>query len=376
MNDQWTHTTLGEILTLEYGKSLPKHVRSDGPFPVFGSNGVVGWHDDFHVRGPGILVGRKGTAGSVTWSADSFFPIDTTYWVRLRDDERVSLRFAFLLLSHCDLPHLSAQTGVPGLNRDRAYAVEVDLPPLVVQRRIVDLMEHLDTHVDALRRKHAASQRLLQSWRESHFSSPDLLGSTVRFADITKDSRHPTAVAPDETCSEIGVRSHGRGVFGKEAKTGKEVGSKKLFKVSSGDLVFNIVFAWEGAVAVIPSDFDGWYSSHRFPTFRRTDGGDVEYLRQFFVSSRGLAALGMASPGGAGRNRTLGRLALAEVLIPSAGLKAEARFLEIAVDLERHEKALVDEIAALSTARSTCLRELLSGNREIPASYDSLLVVS
>ena len=52
-----------------------------------------------------------------------------------------------LLLLHADLPGVCAQTGVPGLNRDRAYEVPVTIPPLSVQRRIVDLMGHLDTHL-------------------------------------------------------------------------------------------------------------------------------------------------------------------------------------------------------------------------------------
>ena len=80
----WTTATLGDIITLEYGRSLPDKSRRPGIVPVYGSNGVVGWHDEALVDVGGIIVGRKGTAGSVTVSTDPFWPIDTTYFVQAR----------------------------------------------------------------------------------------------------------------------------------------------------------------------------------------------------------------------------------------------------------------------------------------------------
>jgi len=128
MPDRWLNTRLGSLLSLQYGKALPERKRDGTGCPVFGSNGVVGHHSKPLVQGPGIVVGRKGTAGSVTWTRDDFFPIDTTYWVRPLDSESLDLRFASLLLEQADLPSVCAQTGVPGLNRDRAYDIEVLAP--------------------------------------------------------------------------------------------------------------------------------------------------------------------------------------------------------------------------------------------------------
>src|SRR5690349_17347948 len=81
---EWAEVTLGEIISLEYGRSLPEKTRRPGSIPVYGSNGVVGWHDEALVPTGGIIVGRKGTAGSVTVSCDPFWPIDTTYFVKPR----------------------------------------------------------------------------------------------------------------------------------------------------------------------------------------------------------------------------------------------------------------------------------------------------
>ncbi len=98
MPDGWDPTTLGGLLTFEYGKSLPEKQRDGFGAPVYGSNGVVGMHSRPLVEGPGIVVGRKGTAWSVSWSDGDFFPIDTTYWVKLRDSNALDLRFTALLL--------------------------------------------------------------------------------------------------------------------------------------------------------------------------------------------------------------------------------------------------------------------------------------
>ncbi|MBI0320652.1 restriction endonuclease subunit S, partial [Streptomyces javensis] len=80
MKPGWTTEALGELCELKYGKSLPAKARSGEGFPVFGSSGLVGAHEKAIQRGPGIIVGRKGSIGEVHWSEDDFWPIDTTYF--------------------------------------------------------------------------------------------------------------------------------------------------------------------------------------------------------------------------------------------------------------------------------------------------------
>jgi type I restriction enzyme S subunit len=116
----WEVKTLGEIVELAYGKALRTIDRKDGPVPVYGSNGQVGWHDKKLVGGPGIVVGRKGNPGVVTWAHGDFFPIDTTFYVVPRDANG-SLFFLFFALTVQELSAVSADSAVPGLNRNLAY---------------------------------------------------------------------------------------------------------------------------------------------------------------------------------------------------------------------------------------------------------------
>lgn len=108
---------LGDLIELAYGKSLPGRSREPGSVPVYGSGGVVGSHRDYLVTGPGVVVGRKGTAGVVHWAPDAFFPIDTTFYVA---GAKVPMEFAYFTLRDLHLEKMNYDSAVPGLNRTAA----------------------------------------------------------------------------------------------------------------------------------------------------------------------------------------------------------------------------------------------------------------
>ena len=105
-----------EVCTLEYGASLPKEKRVEGPYPVVGSNGITGYHNEYLVEGPAIVVGRKGSAGEVTLIEKNCFPIDTTYYVKQTNPAESNISFLFWLLKTLNLPELRGGAGIPGLN--------------------------------------------------------------------------------------------------------------------------------------------------------------------------------------------------------------------------------------------------------------------
>lgn len=131
---------LGSLISLEYGKPMKKENRTGEGFPVFGSNGIVGFHSEYLVEGPCIIVGRKGSAGAVTYSNENAFPIDTTFFVKLKTD-LVSLKYIYYTLKKLPLETLNVQSGVPGLNRNDAYDLKVPLPPLEIQNELVKEMD-------------------------------------------------------------------------------------------------------------------------------------------------------------------------------------------------------------------------------------------
>ena len=133
----WEVKTIGELIELAYGKALKASSRKNGSIPVYGSNGRVGWHDKKLVAGPGIVVGRKGNPGTVTWAYDNFFPIDTTFYVAPKNASQ-SLPFLFFALTSQDLPSIAADSAVPGLNRNLVYMNK----QLVPSKMIIDKFSH------------------------------------------------------------------------------------------------------------------------------------------------------------------------------------------------------------------------------------------
>ena len=139
--------------------------------------------------------------------------------------------------------------------------------------------------------------------------------------------RRPVEIEPDQSYPELGVRSFGRGTFHKPPLSGMAVGSKKLFRIQEGDLLFNIVFAWEGAVAIAQPKDDGRVGSHRFLTRVPDESmATADFLRFYFLTPEGLQKLGDASPGGAGRNRTLGLKKLDAITVPVPPLDRQRWF--------------------------------------------------
>ena len=120
MPEEWKIKALGDLFELAYGKALKADDRrQDGNIPVYGSNGQIGWHDKKLIQGPGIVVGRKGNPGTITWVTNDFFPIDTTFYVVPKQGTN-TLLFLFHALKNQDLPAVAADSAVPGLNRNLA----------------------------------------------------------------------------------------------------------------------------------------------------------------------------------------------------------------------------------------------------------------
>lgn len=118
----WERKPLKEIATLNYGKALKEELRQPGPYPVYGSSGIVGSHMAGLTSGPGIIVGRKGNVGSVYWSPVAFFAIDTVYYISV---EQSSLYLYYALQ---DAQFISTDVAVPGLNREFAYSRQLLVP--------------------------------------------------------------------------------------------------------------------------------------------------------------------------------------------------------------------------------------------------------
>lgn len=150
----WVQRDLGDILVLNYGKSLRTEDRLQGKVPVYGSNGIVGTHNEAMVEMPGIIVGRKGSAGRVHFSPVPFYPIDTTFYLTCNDVPEIDLRFLYFLLKRTGLEGINEIGSIPGLNRENTYMERVRVPfSRREQERVASCLSSLDELISAQGRR-------------------------------------------------------------------------------------------------------------------------------------------------------------------------------------------------------------------------------
>ena len=140
----WGVQTVEDVIELAYGKALKKTDRIDGVYPVYGSGGLTGMHNQYLVDGPGIIVGRKGTVGSLHWEDKPFYPIDTVFYVKCK--YKMTLSFSYYFLQTLGLDEMNTDAAVPGLNRNNVYRLELPKYP-------DDLVVNYTNLVDDFRKK-------------------------------------------------------------------------------------------------------------------------------------------------------------------------------------------------------------------------------
>lgn len=151
--DGWERKKIGEASPFKYGKALKKEHRSPGSYPVYGSSGIVGTHNEALVTGPAIIVGRKGNAGSVYWCASDCYPIDTVYYI----DARYCTVYLYYALLYTQF--ISTDAAVPGLNRGFAHSRTLLMPGVKILQLFEGKARAIHEQTDQLTRYNALLSR-------------------------------------------------------------------------------------------------------------------------------------------------------------------------------------------------------------------------
>jgi type I restriction enzyme S subunit len=236
----------------------------------------------------------------------------------------------------------------PAVSDKDVFAVEVPLPSLDEQRSIVARIEEFAKRVAEISQRHSEMEPYAHEFLLSAYASITEDVPLMPMGEVAPLVRRPVKVKPKEAYHELGLRSFGKGTFHKPAIMGSALGSKRIFHIEPGDLLFSNVFSWEGAIAVAKREDSGRVGSHRYITCVAKEGvAKASYLCFHFLTERGLQQIGGASPGSAGRNRTLGLKALENIQVPVPSFEKQVWF-----------DALVTKLNAIRAAQLATQQEL------------------
>lgn len=275
---------------------------------------------------PGDLI----LSNSMSFGRPYILQIETCIhdgWIAITDIAKKTDRdFLYYFISSPGSQHYfidnAAGSGVQNLNADIIKALPVRFPKSQEQQKIAEFLSSVDDLIAAQARKVVALKTHKKGLMHQLFPRESEAEPRLRFAEfkgtgawkkrkistLLVRKASPVCVKSEEIYREIGIRSHGKGIFHKEPLSGKALGDKRVFRVEEGAFVLNIVFAWEQAVAVTSTAERGMIASHRFPMYKpNMRESDVDFIKFYFLTNEGKELLKIASPGGAGRNKTLGQ---------------------------------------------------------------------
>lgn len=371
MKTEWTQESLTEVCDFRGGTQPPKstfvyqpkrgYVRLLQIRDFSSSNHATYIHDEPGLRKcveDDVLLGRYGASvGKVLRGKAGAYNVAICKVVP--DESRLTKDFLFFYLHsqafQSEIVNLGGERGVQaGFNKSDLSNFQIPLPPLAEQRRLVKRLQALTSRAQELRALNAslvedATRLLAAEYNRICRDAP-----TQPFGKVANLVRRSVQTQPDESYHETGIRSFGKGTFHKPALTGRQLGNKRVFRIRPGDLVFMNVFAWEGAIAVAKPEDDGRVASHRF-MMHEVDPAQAtaEFLCYHLLTEHGMEHIRAASPGSAGRNRTLGITKLHAIPVPVPPVEAQRRFSKLHAlrdKLRRLQTETEAELAAFTPA--------------------------
>ncbi|HAT2057382.1 TPA: restriction endonuclease subunit S [Legionella pneumophila] len=188
-----------------------------------------------------------------------------------------------------------------------------------------------------------------------------------KISEILEKVVLPVNVMKNEEYREIGIRSHGKGIFYKGKITGKLLGNKRVFHIEPNCLILNIVFAWEQAIAKTTQNELGMIASHRFPMYRpKNNLCNVDFILYLFNTKLGKNLLELASPGGAGRNKTLGQSEFDRLEIVLPPLSEQIKITEILSTWDKAISTAEKLLANSELQKKALMQQLLTGKKQLP----------
>jgi len=332
------------------------------------------------VRKGTILISRSNTQELVGESAyikqdyPNLFLSDKIWQTNFRHNVRLDARWLSYILTS---PGVKKKMGdlsngtsgsMKNISKESFLSLEIMTPPLREQSAIADMLDVLDRNIEQIEKFIATKSSLkrglmgqLLTGRKRFEEFKEQEWKLIKISDFARITPRPIP-KPDRPFKSLGIRSHGKGTFLKEDFDPQKIELTELYEVKENDLIANITFAWEGAIAIAGTKDSGALVSHRFPTYVFDTGRAIpEYFRHVIVQKWFVDKLGLISPGGAGRNRVLSKKDFAKLEAPMPSVEEQRRIAAVLNACDRELDLLRQQLAALKRQKRGLMQKLLTG---------------
>lgn len=263
--------------------------------------------------------------------------------------------------------HKNLGATINSINGSDLKEIKIPIPPLPEQNKIASILTTWDIAInknklileELIKQKKWLAYNLL--FNKKNKNKNEVI-NLVSLSKLLNRVKNPFTPDPQKYYRQIGIRSHTKGIFYKEEVSGLSLGNKSVFHIEANCFILNIVFAWEHAIAKTTLNEVGMIASHRFPMFKPVaDKLDLDYLLHFFKSQKGKNLLGLASPGGAGRNKTLGQSDFLKLKIPVPNIKEQKIIAEVLDKVDEEILLYKEKIINLQLQKKGLMQQLLTG---------------
>ena len=325
----WEQRKLGEEATIVVGGDIDKaKLLKSGKYPVLANaltnDGIVGYYEDnYRIGAPAVTVTGRGDVGYAKARRTNFTPVVRLLAVTSDHD------IDFLEAALNNHKKIIESTGVPQLTSPQLAKYKILFPSLEEEKKIGAFFNQLDQTIALHLRKLQALQQLKKGFLQKMFPENQEKVPQIRFAHFQEEWEQlklgnlieqviREVPKPDTPYERLSVRSHAKGTFHQHVDDPSKIAMEKLYVVRKNDLIVNITFAWEHAIAVANEFDDGLLVSHRFPMYRADGKSDIKFLHYMVSQEEFRQKLELISPGGAGRNRVLSKkdFLKLEVVVP------------------------------------------------------------
>lgn len=248
----------------------------------------------------------------------------------------------------------------------------IPLPPTKEQQKVSKILSTWDRGIEKTeklieiktKRKKGLMQQLL-SVKKRFKEFEKETWPKLRLGDFLTFKPRPV-IKPQNPYWALGIRSHGKGTFIKKVREPEKIMMDTLFNVKENDLIVNITFAWEGAVALVKKSDEGTLVSHRFPTYVfKEDVVSPEFFKQVILQKNFVHKLGIISPGGAGRNRVLSKKDFLKLGIKIPPIEEQQKMAGILSAADQEVELLKQQLEKLKGQKKGLMQKLLTGQTRV-----------